>query len=298
MGLFSFFRRTPPEPPVPADPAIDPSVLEEETTEVETKPISVDRPASGGETEALRWAVYSITGNFRENNEDSVGVDQRGRFFLVADGMGGQTAGEKASEMAVELVSGKLQDVVATQPTDDLAESLRSAVSVANSEIMALGNVDPAFSGMGTTLVSLAQADPAAGDEAWVIGSIGDSRVYRLRDGQFEQITRDHSLTQALIDAGTITPEEAKVHRYKNMLVKYLGAKEGQEGGETFPVEMQPDDRFLLCSDGVTDGLDDDSLAKLLRQKPIDAVRAIVKAAQDGGSRDNISCIVVERKAS
>ena len=307
MGLFSFFRRSQPST-LPDDDATgasggsgsDPSVFDEETTEVESHPVAVDRPASGSQNDTLRWGVYSITGNFRDNNEDSVGVDDRGRFFLVADGMGGQTAGEKASELAVQVVSRELDAIAGQQPVESLGERLRQIVGQANSEIVEFGSNNAAYNGMGTTLVSIVRATDAEQPddaEAWVVGSIGDSRVYRLRDGELEQITVDHSLTQALIDAGTITPEEAKVHRYKNMLVKYLGAKEGADGGESFPLDLRPGDRVCLCSDGVTDGLEDETLAKLMRHDPIEATRAIVKAAQDGGSRDNISCIVLERIA-
>ena len=291
VGLFSFFRRRAesrdPDPSVAA--AGD--LTTEETTEVQALPVPVDRPASGGAGDGLRWGAYSITGNFRDNNEDSVSVDSEGRWFLVADGLGGQTAGEKASAMAVQIVGKKMAAVGARATSPKVAETLKAAVSHANAEIMALSNVDPAFGGMGTTLVSLVRSKTPG---QWIVGSVGDSRVYRLREGVLEQLTTDHSLTQALIDAGTITSEEAKVHRYKNMLVKYLGAKEAGDGGDTREIEAVAGDRFLLCSDGVTDGIDDADLGPLLSSSdPVETTRALVKAAQKGGSRDNITCVVV-----
>ena len=122
-----------------------------------------------------------------------------------------------------------------------------------------------------------------------IIGNVGDSRVYRLRKGQLERLTKDHSLTQALVDAGTISAEEALTHRYKNVLYKYLGAKEGSQGTEARVLKPEAGDRFLICSDGVTDGLNDQSLVPLLAAdgSPQQAAEKIVEAALGGGSRDN-----------
>ena len=120
--------------------------------------------------------------------------------------------------------------------------------------------------------------------------------VYRLRGDQLEQLTRDHSLTQALLEAGTISAEEAKTHRYKNVLYRYLGTKEGGTGAEAKVLDAEAGDRFLICSDGVTDGIkyDLDQLTRLIKMDdPQAACSAIVKAAEDGGSKDNITCIVV-----
>ena len=265
----------------------------EDTTEYETVRPTGDETPQSGTGSAVRWGGMSITGNFRENNEDSLSADAAGRFFIVADGMGGQTAGEKASAMAVDLIGRQLHQIAGDASPEQVTGAMQKAIAEANSEIMALGNIDPAYDGMGTTVVAIAQS--AADENRWVVGSVGDSRVYRKRDGELTQLTRDDSLTQALIDAGTITPEEARVHRYKNMLVKYLGAKEGSDGGSPFAVDIQTGDRFLLCSDGVTDGVEDGALSKLIDiADPAMATKAIIRAAQEGGSRDNISCIVIE----
>ena len=164
------------------------------------------------------------------------------------------------------------------------------AVEHANAEIIALGQVDPAYNQMGTTIAFLVND----GDMLYV-GGVGDSRVYRLSAGNFEQLTTDHSLTQALRDAGTITEEEAQNHRYKNVLYRYLGTKDGGRGAEAKPLTPSPGDRFLLCSDGVTDGCDAATMARLLGEgdDPEAAAQAIVHAAQEGGSRDNITCLTV-----
>ena len=240
----------------------------------------------------FRWGSLSITGNFRDNNEDNCQIDSGARFFLVADGMGGQSAGEKASALAVELISEKLEqwvDFDCGTPAETIA-GIDRAVTHANTEIMALSSLDPAYRGMGTTATFLVQV---AGK--FYIGGVGDSRTYLLRDGKLEQLTRDHSLTQALLDAGTITVEEAATHRYRNVLYRYLGTKEGSQGTDAKVVDPKVDDRFMLCSDGVIDGASDELICKILTDEgdPQQAAVKLVEAAQTGGSRDNITCIVV-----
>jgi protein phosphatase len=240
----------------------------------------------------LRWGAVSITGDYRENNEDRCLADSGGRFFLVADGMGGQCAGEKASEMAIELISRKLQQLVDFNLGDNqnVAGGIDEAVSHANGEIMALSELDPDYHNMGTTIAMLVKA----GEKFYAAG-IGDSRIYLLRHGKIQRLTRDHSLTDALLEAGTITEEEAERHRYRNVLYRYLGTKEGGTGAKAQPVDVQKGDRFLLCTDGATDGLKDPDLAALLGSEndPQSGAQAIVTAAQKAGSRDNVTCVTI-----
>ena len=234
----------------------------------------------------------SITGNFRDNNEDRLALDPENRFFLVADGMGGQSAGEKASEMATELIQEHLQKQLDFDETssESVIETIDRVVALANTEIVALAQLEPRFHNMGTTIVFVV----AVGGQLYS-GGVGDSRVYRLRDGDFEQLTTDHSLTQALLDAETISPEEAITHRYRNVLYRYLGSKEGGEGTSPDVCEPITGDRFLLCSDGVTDGIDDLTLEMLLNDgdDPQQIAETIVEAAQQGGSKDNITAVVL-----
>ena len=241
---------------------------------------------------AVRWGAVSITGDYRENNEDRCLADSAGRFFLVADGMGGQCAGEKASEMAIELISKRLDQLVDFDRDDNqkVVAAVDEAVSHANGEIMALSELDPEYHNMGTTIAMLVKAG-----ERFFAAGIGDSRVYLLRDGRIQKLTKDHSLTDALLEAGTITEEEAERHRYRNVLYRYLGTKEGGAGAKAQPVDVQKGDRFLLCSDGATDGVKDPELASLLgnHADPQQAAVAIVAAAQKAGSRDNITCVTV-----
>jgi len=239
-----------------------------------------------------RCGYLTITGNFRSNNEDNLYVDPDGRFFIVADGMGGQSAGEKASQLATELVPEKLTQLIdfEKETKEKVQQSIDEAVGYANTEIMALGKMEPEYHNMGTTIVFV-----VAVGNAFYVGGVGDSRVYLLRDGNFEQLTRDHSLTEALKEAGTLTDEEAANHRYKNVLYRYLGTKEGGTGTESRELFPQSGDRFLLCSDGVTDGIDNDKLQELLSSgdDPQEIAKTIVEAAEAGGSRDNITCLIV-----
>ncbi len=240
---------------------------------------------------ALTWGSVSITGNYRENNEDRCHVDSQGRFFLVADGMGGQSAGEKASELAIELVRERLEkfDFDKIEPAK-ATNVIDSAVAAANTEIMALGELESRYRSMGTTIAYAVRTQSGL-----IVGNVGDSRVYRLRGGALERLTKDHSLTQALVDAGTITAEDALTHRYKNVLYKYLGAKEGSQGTEARVLPAHSGDRYLICSDGVTDGLKDATLQSLLAAAgpPQQAAEKVVEAALAGGSRDNITCVVI-----
>ena len=247
----------------------------------------------------LSWGAFSVVGNFRSNNEDRFFIDPLGRFFLVADGMGGQSAGERASALAVEVIPrvlAKELDFDKGEPTQ-ITAALQLAVSEANTEILSQSTLDPTCHNMGTTLALLLRV----GNQFHVVG-LGDSPIYQLHGGRLEKLTTDHSLTQALVDAGTISASEAATHRYRNVLYRYLGTKEGYLGiresnqrEEIRLVDVQPGDRFLLCSDGVIDGLHETRVRELLTQipNPQQAAEEIVAASLAGGSRDNITAIVV-----
>lgn len=250
----------------------------------------------GEEMVRLRSGVVCVTGNYRDNNEDNYFVDPNGNYFIVADGMGGQSAGEKASAMAVEFVPQKFDEVVDFESAETAAviKGIDEAVAFANSKIMAFGDSDPTTRNMGTTIVMLASV---AGQH--FIAGVGDSRVYLHKDGEFTQLTVDHSLTQPLVDAGTISAEEAETHRYRNVLYRYLGSKEGGAGTEAKHRSPEPGERYVLCSDGVMDGIGDDEIQSVLEANPDpqEAAHAIVKAALDGGSKDNVTCLVVNVEA-
>lgn len=240
---------------------------------------------------SFRIGHLSITGNYRDNNEDSICIDKQHRYLIVADGMGGQSAGERASALAVELIPKRLEQLLdfekATSKT--VSDVLEKSISHANSEIIALSEVEPGLRNMGTTVVMMVRVG-----ERFVFIGVGDSRAYELRGGKLKQLTTDHSLTQALLDAGTINAEEAKTHRYRNVLYKYLGSRDGASGA-AIEINPKPKDRFILCSDGLNDGLDDNEIVPLLMSSddPQNVAETLVNAALEGGSRDNITCVVV-----
>jgi PPM family protein phosphatase len=240
----------------------------------------------------LKFGHQSVVGNFRENNEDACVVDESGRFFIVADGMGGQAAGEKASEIATEVVPKRLLSLIdfESDSGEKVTKSIDEAISNANAEILALSELDANYHNMGTTITFV-----VAAASRFYVGGVGDSRVYQLRGGKLSQLTTDHSLTQALVEAGTIAPEDAPTHRYRNVLYRYLGSKEGGTGTEAKEITPEAGDRYFLCSDGVTDGIGNDVIQKLLAEQndPQQAAEAIVQAALDGGSKDNVTCVVV-----
>ena len=234
-----------------------------------------------------------IKGNFRENNEDAMYVDQQLRFFVVADGMGGQNAGERASQMAVELIQDKLKTDLDFNASDaaQIHLVLDEAIKYANTQIMQLSELDPTCHNMGTTVVMMV----AAGNALYV-GGIGDSRIYRYHDGEIHQLTKDHTLTAALVEAGTISEEEAETHRYRHVLHRYLGSPTANQGLKSKVLAPEVGDRYLICSDGVTGGVDNDQLAELLKlhSDPQEAAEIVVQKAQEGGSKDNITCVVVD----
>src|SRR5215210_5114108 len=215
---------------------------------------------------ALNIGKCSLLGNYRENNEDSVEVKQFPDLIvsIVADGMGGQAAGEIASKRAVEIIPRELRKNLTPHLNADAVKSvLRRAIVQANEEIMAMGALDKDMKNMGTTVV---MAVWRKGSEVFVSG-VGDSRCYLIRNRKIQQLTVDHSLAQALVEARTISPAEAKDHRFRNVLWKYLGSKEVGEGPEVTVVPLQAGDRFLLCSDGLSGVVPDEQLASYITEQ-------------------------------
>ncbi|GIW78933.1 MAG: hypothetical protein KatS3mg105_0740 [Gemmatales bacterium] len=244
---------------------------------------------------ALNIGKCTLLGNYRENNEDAIDVKQFPdlTLCLVADGMGGQAAGEIASKRATEVVPRELKREIpkATSP-EEIKDIIRRAIVQANEEIIAMGTLDRDLKNMGTTVVMVVWCK---GSEMYVTG-VGDSRVYLIRGDTIEQLTVDHSLAQALVEAKTISPEEAREHRFRNVLWKYLGSKEVGEGPEVKLIEVQPHDRLVLCTDGLTGVVSDEQVLECVKQNEDvqQCADALGQLALDCGSRDNVSCIVVE----
>lgn len=246
---------------------------------------------------ALNIGKCTLLGNYRENNEDAIEVKQFPDMTvsLVADGMGGQAYGEVASKRAIEVIPRELRKHLAGAATpEQVREVIRKAVLQANDEILTIAALDRDLKNMGTTVVL---ALWRRGHEMF-LSNLGDSRAYLIRDGQIEQLTIDHSLAQALVENKTISADEAKGHRFRNYLWKYLGCKEKDmgEGPDIKVVPIQAGDRFLLCSDGMSGPVPDEQILDFMLRHPDvqQCADGLGQLALDMGSRDNVSCIVIE----
>jgi protein phosphatase len=245
---------------------------------------------------ALNIGKSTLLGNYRENNEDSIDVKQFPDMTvcLVADGMGGQAAGEVASKRAIEIVPRELKKHLNVQMgNEETRNIIRRSVVQANEEIMAMAALDRELKNMGTTIVLTLWRK---GSSIMYVTGMGDSRVYQLRGRKIDQLTVDHSIAQALVEAKTISAAEARVHRYRNVLWKYLGSAEVGEGPEVKVVQLQAGDRYLLCTDGLSGVVTDEQLGAFIREKPDvqECADGLGQFALENGSRDNISCIVIE----
>jgi serine/threonine protein phosphatase PrpC len=247
---------------------------------------------------ALSLAIGKCTllGNYRENNEDSIDVKQFPDMTvcLVADGMGGQAAGEVASKRAIEIVPRELKKYLGgVVGNDETKNIVRRAIVQANEEIMAMAALDRELKNMGTTIVLTVWRK---GSALMYVAGMGDSRVYQIRAKKIEQLTVDHSIAQALVEAKTISATEARTHRYRNVLWKYLGSAEVGEGPEVKAIQLQAGDRYLLCTDGLSGVVSDEQLLDFMKDKADvqECADGLGQMALDAGSRDTVSCIVLE----
>jgi serine/threonine protein phosphatase PrpC len=235
-------------------------------------------------TLALRYAVRSDVGLLREGNEDSAYAGPH--LLAVADGMGGHAAGEVASAATITTMAALDRDRVG----GDLAGRLADAVASANMRLQELIIADPATEGMGTTLTAILWSEGHA-----ALCHIGDSRAYLLRDGQFYQITHDHTLVQSLVDEGKITEEDIATHPHRSLLLRALDGRTVAEPDLSVH-ETMPGDRYLLCSDGLSGVVTEQTLHQTLRSAwdPDKAAMQLIELAIKGGGPDNITCIVAD----
>jgi protein phosphatase len=230
----------------------------------------------------------------RENNEDSVTVDEPTRLGILADGMGGYNAGEVASGMATTFIKSELGRWLAQAGRHANAREVRRAMEIcvdnANRSIFNAANSNPQYSGMGTTLVV-----GVFQDGRLMLGHIGDSRCYRLRANVLEQITKDHSLLQEQMDAGLITPEQAATSTNKNLVTRALGVEDAVLL-EVNEHKVDPGDLYLMCSDGLSDMLDDEAIAQILASEASLEQKSVqlIDAANANGGRDNISVLLAQ----
>jgi protein phosphatase len=234
-------------------------------------------------TVRLRWGSATDVGRVRSNNQDSRITTER--VLAVADGMGGHRGGEVASQIALETLP-----LSFTEPS---LEGLEEAALVANEAVWQRAAGDPELRGMGTTLVAIAPVVDDNGHEtiAWV--NIGDSRLYLLRDGDLEQVSQDHSLVEEMVRDGRISPDEARDHPQRNILTRALGI-DPRASVDAGSIDPYSGDRFLLCSDGLFNEVDEPRIAATLRRldDPDEAAKELVRLALENGGRDNITVVL------
>ncbi|GAB3365086.1 MULTISPECIES: Stp1/IreP family PP2C-type Ser/Thr phosphatase [Giesbergeria] len=243
----------------------------------------------------MKYAFSACTdqGRVRSNNEDAVSIDHQAQVVVLADGMGGYNAGEVASHMATELIRTEMARWLAETrqppPGPQMRQALESCVEHANQAIFHAAQSNTQYSGMGTTVVA-----SVLWDDKLMLAHVGDSRCYRLRAGRLVQITRDHSWLQEQIDAGLITPEQAAQSGQRNLVTRALGVEEDvQVESNEFSVEAQ--DLYLLCSDGLSEMVNDSDLSSILSTDATleEKTQRLVDTANAHGGRDNISVVLI-----
>ena len=248
----------------------------------------------------IHYTFHSRTdpGRARDNNEDAVAIDDSCRVAVLADGMGGYNAGEIASGMATAFIKSEMARWLAESGKHAKVKEIRRALEIcvdnANRSIFNASGSNPQYSGMGTTLVV-----GVFHGSTLILGHIGDSRCYRLRAGALSQITKDHSLLQEQIDAGLITPEQAAGSSIKNLVTRALGVEDAVML-EINEHEVESGDCYLMCSDGLSDMVDDAEIASILGGPvPMDQKADILIAvANEHGGRDNISVLLAQADAA
>ena len=227
--------------------------------------------------------VYQCTnvGKVRKNNEDSLLVTEP-NIFVAADGMGGAAAGEVASQMLVDTVKDFLSAV--PEPIDE--NILSKAILKSNAAILRKAKENSSLRGMGTTATILHIYNNQA-----YFAHVGDSRLYRLKNSTLEQLTTDHSYVESLVRSGELTPAQAKIHPMKNILTQAVGVMENIQV-ETGNFTVDGGDKFLLCTDGLTNMVDDEDIKKILFESSNPA-EDLIQAALDNGGNDNVTAVVV-----
>ena len=248
----------------------------------------------------LAGAGRSDVGRKRDFNEDAFAVDLENGLFAIADGMGGAAAGEVASSIAIATLTDYITRTAGAAASDrpfgwddrlsGQANRLKSGILLANEKIYRTIEEHEEMKGMGTTLVAALARDCGVG-----VAHVGDSRVYLCRDGQLRQITSDHSWVNEQVSLGLLSREEASRHPFRNVITRALGSRE-QVSADVTEVPLSPGDRLLLCSDGLTNMLDDRRILEVLDAHPTDHEKAaaeLVRQANEAGGEDNITVIVV-----
>ncbi len=246
--------------------------------------------------------IFGLTdvGLVRDHNEDSIGENQGLGLAVLADGMGGHRGGEVASAIAVSTILESLDNELKNIKSGDIDEvsgyrlesiAVNDAVIKANENVFTSSNENSRYRGMGTTVVVL-----LFHNEHFTVAHVGDSRLYRYRDGELEQITRDHSLMQELVDRGFYTTDQARDSLNKNLVTRAIGAEESVEVDVHEDV-AHPGDIYLLCSDGLTDMLEDDVIKNTIKDNSEDLeiiATELIRLSNEAGGKDNISAVLAK----
>lgn len=247
-------------------------------------------------TNGLKLAIHGISdvGLSREHNEDCIRWDIEMGLVMLADGMGGHNAGEVASDMAVTAIHDALLDVLTPEMLETKVikceDAVRESVVYANEEIFGQSQEQVECAGMGTTLVLTLFHENHV---TWA--NVGDSRIYRVRNAELSQITQDHSLVQEMVDNGYLSEEEALISTSRNLITRALGIAPEVEVDVTTE-EIDEDDVFLLCSDGLSDLVNDDDILRVIlehRSNMSEATQKLVDLANEHGGTDNVSVILI-----
>jgi serine/threonine protein phosphatase PrpC len=250
------------------------------------------------------FASRTDTGRMRSGNEDAIALSPAHGIAILADGMGGYSAGEVASSIATTVLRESLEEGLArlrahgpdllNKRSRQFQQLMVDSIHRANLAVLDAAGAQPRYQGMGTTIVAA-----HFHRDKLTVAHVGDSRAYRLRQGALTQITRDHSFLQEQIDAGLMTPESARVSDYKNLVTRAVGVSDQMEV-EVHEHQVEPGDVYLLCSDGLSDMLADEEIHEVLKQSGDElqaACDALVQHANESGGRDNISVILIRIRA-
>jgi protein phosphatase len=242
----------------------------------------------------ISFGAKTDLGCVRENNEDKydfflpddpVVLATKGMFFAVCDGMGGHAAGQIASELTLKLTI----KAYYSDPNQNVEESLASAIKAANRYVYDVGSSIPSRTGMGTTITSCVLIG-----EEMVIGQVGDSRAYLLRDDRLDQLTQDHSWVNEQVRLGAMSREEAEMSPYRNVITRSIGNLPELEV-DTYRATLKTGDTILLCTDGLTGMVEDSEIERILRDSsgPSSAALSLVDRALDNGGNDNVTCLIL-----
>ena len=267
----------------------------DDTNAKSSAPTDPSEEADASEFPAPAWtrgepriAGATHVGVVRKVNQDAFGRfddPNRGEIFLVvADGLGGHRGGEVASRMAVDFLGQNVFEGDADPPT-----RLHESIARANDSVLLAARDDLALDGMGTTVVYLLLCENGRS----YVAHVGDSRLYRLRSGRIEAVTEDHSLVATLVREGVLTEDEARIDSRRNQILRALGVRDDLEI-DVAPIELQPGDTYLLCSDGLHGMLEDEEIFDLAKRaaRPEPVVAQLVEAANEAGGTDNVTCLI------